>query len=207
MKERPILFSATMVHALLNGTKTQTRRVVKKSDQWPINTVKAVMLETRGTAMAVDAHRCTYGPEIKCPYGQPGDRLWVRETFQGPFSWGVWDGKFAYKSDPENLWPENIRSPNAAFWKPSIHMPRKASRITLDVTGVRVERLNNISGNDAQAEGIVPAGDGNWHLADTRHYMDHPIESYASLWEYINGAGSWAANPWVWVIEFKRVTP
>ena len=81
MKSRPILFSAPMVRALLDGSKTQTRRVVKGSDAWPINTHHATMLETRGTAMAVDAMRCTYGPEIKCPHGKTGDSLWVRETF------------------------------------------------------------------------------------------------------------------------------
>jgi len=85
-------------------------------------------------------------------------------------------------------------------------MPRWASRITLEITAVRVERLQEISESDAKAEGIVPAGDGNgWQTADTRHYMGDPVSAYRSLWESINGPDSWAANPWIWVIEFKRV--
>lgn len=244
MKERPILFSGPMVRALLAGTKTQTRRVVKKSECWPVSAVRATMLESRGSVMAVDAQRRTYGPEIKCPYGQPGDRLWVRETWQvaretldyetggeydvwewpdylgdprpylnGSARFGTKAGLF-YAADGEEKNPgvfydltgidnkTNLR-PKEINWRPSIHMPRWASRITLEITSVRVERLQDIDIADAQAEGVsntgalILGGDGNEQMG--------PIAEYAVLWEQINGPGSWEANPWVWVVEFRRL--
>ena len=220
MKDRPILFSAPMVRALLDGSKTQTRRVVKPK--------AAEDLEWFGGKDGADDDRKTN--EILCqrsvedglqiwnfdypeegsvvivfPYGQPGDRLWVREAWKAHTTF-------------DNLPPRDI--PQTHVWymadkgykaesrhRQGMFMPRWASRITLEITSVRVERLQDISAADAQAEGIVPDGDGGWHLADTRHYMGDPISSYASLWEYINGPDSWEANPWVWVIEFKVVTP
>ena len=195
MKERPILFSAPMVRALLNGTKTQTRRVAKLTDA-------AHVKEPRGHRRW---HPADPDASMASPYGQPGDRLWVREAWKA-------------HSTFDNLPPRDI--PQTYVWymadegykaesrhRNGMFMPRWASRITLEITAVRVERLQDISAADAQAEGIVPDGDGGWHLADTRHYMGDPISSYASLWEYINGADSWAANPWVWIIEFKKVTP
>lgn len=211
-KDRPILFSAPMVRALLDGSKTQTRRVVKRSDEWPASAVKAVMLESRGTALAVAADRCTYGPEISCPYGQPGDRLWVRE------SWSTHAGFDRYA--PSEL--THIRSFH--YWadghlvtgkkRPSIHMPRWASRITLEITGVRVERLQDISPADAEAEGIEPQADGiGWKRGpisgdhpNTAKRTAFPKLAYQSLWESINSPDSWAANPWVWVIEFKKAS-
>ena len=195
MKTRPILFSAPMVRALLNGTKTQTRRVAKLTDA-------AHVKEPRGHRRW---HPADPDASMACPYGQPGDRLWVREAWKAHTTFG-------------NLPPRDI--PQTHVWymadegykaesrhRNGMFMPRWASRLLLEITAVRVERLQDISGADAQAEGIVPDGDGGWHLADTRHYMGDPISSYASLWEYINGADSWDANPWVWVIEFKKVTP
>lgn len=197
MKERPILFSAPMVRAILAGTKTQTRRLMKPQPEtqhdgepywhvggyrvWGYRPPSAVPLRAGGNP-------------LPCPYGVPGDRLWVRET------WAPLTKGFAYSADPiYNYSP-------AGRWTSSIHMPRTASRITLEVTGVRVERLQDISKGDALAEGIVPAGDGNgFQLADTTHYGGNPIDSYLSLWESINGPGSSAANPWVWVVEFLRL--
>lgn len=239
MKERPILFSAPMVRGLLDGTKTQTRRVAKKVN----------FVSSGGAALDFSDNDIK---EVLCPYGQPGDRLWVRETWRI----GAWNedaGQVAVDymaSEPaktpwitvpeksENMYGFNGGSLFEKYWiqstddciestlssddngryhwepgqspcriRPSIFMPRWASRITLEITDVRVERLQDISAADAQAEGIVPDGDGGWHLADTRHYMGDPISSYASLWEYINGPDSWDLNPWVWVIEFRKVTP
>ena len=192
-KDRPILFSAPMVRALLDGSKTQTRRVVKRSDEWPASAVKAVMLESRGTALAVAADRCTYGPEISCPYGQPGDRLWVRET------WSTHAGFDRYA--PSEL--THIRSFH--YWadghlvtgkkRPSIHMPRWASRITLEITGMRAERLQDMTRGDAMSEGCPFP-----NMAQGKN----PRQWYEQLWDQINGPDSWAANPWVWVIEFKK---
>ena len=193
-KERPILFSAPMVRALLDGSKTQTRRVVKRSDEWPASAIKAVMLESRGTALAVDAGRCTYGPELKCPHGQPGDRLWVRETY--------WiddeDNAIIYRADKNaDIVDTNRHETGSAKynWKPSIFMPRAASRITLDITGVRVERLQDITRGDAMSEGCPFP-----NIAQGKN----PRQWYEQLWNQINGHDSWAANPWVWVIEFKK---
>ncbi len=209
MRERPILFSAPMVRALLAGTKTQTRRVVKyqapdlvDDDGWPL----------------VDRSIDGIG-EVRaaCPYGQPGDRLWVRESFMpiplaaapGP-SQTPWSIAYAAGGQTELLAPSSYNPAlyNYERWTPSIHMPRWASRITLEVTGVRVERLQDISEADALSEGIERHADGNgFHTEDGMRYSDDPRESFASLWESINGPDSWGANPWVWIVEFKRINP
>lgn len=178
MMERPILFSAPMVRALLDGTKTQTRRVAK-----PKRSIEPMTDE--------------------CRYGQPGDRLWVREA------WREWsDAAWHYAADGLVL-PKQRDRDLAAFlaqrapltwesyrWRPSIHMPRAASRITLEVTDVRVERLHKISRGDAMAEGCPFA-----NLQDG----ESPVRWYEYLWRAINGPDSWDANPWVWVVEFRRV--
>lgn len=186
MADRPILFNDAMVRAILAGTKTQTRRVVKGDPlRW---------LDESGFSPDFMSH-----PENDlCPYGQPGDRLWVRETFQR-FSD---DGEILYKADPAGFDEMNELKRDGcleARWRPAIHMPRWASRITLEVTAVRIERLQQISEEDAKAEGAIGAlnnsiGD-NWCAR----------EAFAALWQSINGPGSWDANPWVWVIEFKRL--
>ncbi len=198
MKERPILFSAPMVRAILAGTKTQTRRVAKH----PL---------AQNLSYIVDIGKGWFGDEegevqIRCPYGQPGDRLWVRETWQA-VSGNDRARHIMTHPRPDRGWLEYAATPRAdepAYkWRPSIHMPRWASRITLEVTGVRVERLQDISEADAMAEGVhysllekIQAGQDRW----ARH-------AYKKLWETINGSDSWDLNPWVWVVEFKRVTP
>lgn len=216
MRERPILFSAPMVRAILDGRKTQTRRISK----WPGGT-----------------HR------MHCPYGVPGDRLWVRETFG-----------FSHQDDDINrtervvfypaggpmhltdagvdrlkrcrsgvlMQPNHfVRSPQRM--RPSIHMPRWASRLLLEVVDARVERLQAISEMDAIAEGIerMPCScspterrDRCWHSPHGTHFRDYseppgfdcvsPSFSFRTLWESINGADAWSANPWVWVVSFRR---
>jgi hypothetical protein len=176
MTERGILFSAPMVRALLAGTKTQTRRVAR-----PKRSIEPMTDE--------------------CPFGMPGDRLWVREawTYAGTLDPGI----VVYRADypacvPERF--ENIPPAEALKWRPSIHMPRAASRIALEVTEVRVERLQEISEADAAAEGIQELIDAG---------VDHdgtPRDTYRTLWEALNGAGSWDANPFVWAVSFRRVT-
>lgn len=204
MKERPILFSAPMVRALLAGTKTQTRRVVKVQPE--------------------PGFIGNYGPgnpfirgergDIRCPYGQPGDRLWVRETWQGPLldseeheAQFSEDGPDAFKKPGFCAYraTDTLDAIDAdgkdLGWRPSIHMPRWASRILLEIVSVRIERLQDISDADAKAEGVaLPPStctmyDGIWR------------DGYRNLWQFINGQGSWDANPWVWVIEFKRIEP
>lgn len=223
MRERPILFSAPMVRAILDGTKTQTRRVLKMRHDWTV--------EERE-----DGSRWPWYPDYvtggewdgwaPCPYGVRGDRLWVRETWQyadwtdegEPYIRYASDGRVRFCPDvPDgevlvDVWEELSRSENYAIdnkaadrkWRPSIFMPRWASRLTLTITDVRVERLHDVSWKDALAEGVR-----SWEetLSDDPSCivnMHDPRHAYAQLWELINGQGSWASNPWVWVVSFTR---
>lgn len=210
MRERPILFSGPMVRALLAGTKTQTRRIakpVKHPDLGNLYDAGALVLE-REPQHVIDR---------ACPYGQPGDRLWVRESFWGCDAPGWGDQPCVVYDDEwhgKEYRPAEVRPWARKFGRiPSIHMPRDCSRITLEIIGVRVENLQDISGADCWAEGIEEC-DGELdevqicHLAKTmgRSFED-PQPTYAALWESINGAGSWAANPWVWVVEFRVLHP
>lgn len=223
MKSRPILFTGPMVRALLDGSKTQTRRIVKPKIaevlEWSGGKADAdddreldELLGQRTEANGLRAWCADYPEEgsevIRCPYGQPGDQLWVRESFRK-----LDCGEIDYHADGREVWErmqDHIALPDAAKWKPSIHMPRWASRITLEITGVRLERLQYISEADAIAEGIERFTDwlpsGHWKRykdGGENAYVDNPIASYASLWTEINGPGSWEANPWVWVVEFN----
>ncbi|WP_431274261.1 hypothetical protein ACQ858_19720 [Variovorax ureilyticus] len=192
MKERPILFSAPMVRAILAGTKTQTRRICKPA-------------EAQGLSYVVDCQDGTWGneegdmPVFSCPYGRAGDRLWVRETFARidgqTRPWIETDYRATY-THGDRL---GDRLGINKRWTPSIHMPRHASRINLEVTGVRVERLQDISEADAKAEG-VQMPDGTPTPPEFWSYR----QEFGRLWEEINGASSWEANPWVWVIEVRR---
>ena len=244
MADRPILMSAPMVRAILAGAKTQTRRLVKGApDDW------APMQPEVYSPTVVDRHGDEQpGPDafgagnedgsdwVPCPYGQPGDRLWVREAWgyrcsAGTSAVGQYMHTIAYRADDARhsygpmpiegvglpKWRERDdgMSPQAwddrmtAYWRqwrPSIHMPRWASRITLEITAVRVERLRDISEADAKAEGISEFVGGWWCEHDDAEQIAGmtPQEGYAHLWERINGAGSWAENPWVWVVTFQR---
>ena len=178
--ERPILFSAPMVRAILAGTKTQTRRTVKITHRTPGLAACLLPVDPAWVRPKVAAELC--------PYGAPGDRLWVRETFGTRIvnDWPNPVGPIIYRADGN--WEHN-----PGRWHPSIHMARRWSRITLEITSIRVERLQEISEADCRAEGL---GDS----VDRAHHW------YRVLWDQINGPGSWDASPWVWVIEFKRVT-
>lgn len=179
MKERPILFSAPMVRGILAGVKTQTRRIAT-----PRRSIEPMTDE--------------------CPYGQTRDRLWVREAWARDDE----DGTLMYRADvgrnsDADLWEQGrLEGVPRYRWRPSIHMPRLASRITLVVTDVRVERLQDITHGDVEAEGIQCEGapaPGNLQKAK------HAVQ-FIGLWESIHGRGSWDANPWVWVVEFERLT-
>ncbi|MFP2898779.1 hypothetical protein [Corallococcus sp. 4LFB] len=215
VRERPILFSAPMVRALLDGRKTVTRRVLKPQpadiEFWlggqPSNSREGhpVMRDATGKGWSA----C--GP-FTCPYGPPGSRLWVRETF------GVLTGagrRVVYRADGE---PEQSFYPGEPIpgmkWTPSIHMPRWASRLTLEVVSVRAERLHDITEEDAVREGVErwSIGDGwqEYGLSDAELLTQGPPmptarESFRTLWESINGPESWDANPWVWAISFRKV--
>lgn len=250
MRERPIIFNAEMVRAVLDGRKTQTRRMLTAHHLKMID----------AAASAGECHPLESGRQHAnsqsyyrewCPFGAVGDRLWVRETFAtlgnedgcaidwndnlikegGPNAARIYRASCEQKPGNYGLWsipddaPWKPHTKNMQYegtWVPSIHMPRWASRTTLEITGVRVERLNDISEDDAKAEGLaeitkdgslfkfgIPDRDG-YPGTDDRGWPWHewernPISAYSKLWKSIYGADSWQANPWVWVIEFKRV--
>lgn len=202
MKERPILFNGDMVRAILDGSKTQTRRVVK--------TMNNNRLEVKVGGKWRQIHAAD--PNLPCPYGQPGDRLWVRETWSKE---GLHPDECYYRATPYGLTSGEV---DQIKWKPSIHMPRWASRITLEIVSVRVERLNDISEQDAVAEGIEPIIDNSPFCGARcwKDYMnqqslpfdsDKPVASFMSLWKSVYGEESWQQNPWCWVVEFKMVQP
>jgi hypothetical protein len=197
IKERPILFSAPMIRAILEGRKTQTRRIVKPREaDYPRWQPVAVA----GYGGWVDAH----GKRWPCPCGQPGDGLWVRETWAAPH---------AYDHLPPRLIPQDASIHYAAtrdlgglLWRPSIHMPRWASRITLEVVEVRVQRLQDISPNDRIAEGA-------WPIEKRESGRSREaVAEFKALWNSTYGRGRWDsdpfdANPYVWAISFRRVDP
>lgn len=234
VKERPVLFSGPMVRAILEGRKTVTRRTVKPSmrgfdvsfelhqqedGSWrPMHTFDESCMDDQGTEHP-----------IACPYGRPGDRLWVRETWgvishtwnehgdmvdwvpdrpatairELPFGRGYYSGHVIYAADGPNEWAgddDGGGEPRSA-WHPSIHMPRAASRILLEITAVRVERLQEIAPSQCIAEGA-------WRIEDRALGRGHEaVAAFQGLWTSINGDESWSANPWVWVVEFRRVQP
>jgi len=199
-KERPILFSGEMVRAILAGRKTMTRRAVKPQ---PIagEGVRTCPHCASDWAYTVNGGACSCG-SVTNRYGNPGDRLWVKETFcEKPFMPGI-----VYRATCDGIAKDNMKG---GKWKPSIFMPRGASRITLEIVETRIERLQDISEEDAQAEGATPLRriDIAVHeslLSIQSDLYSHKI-GYFKLWESINGPGSWDANPFVWVIEFKRL--
>lgn len=194
MSAKPILFSAPMVRALLAGNKTQTRRIVK----WQPNDKDQVIKFENGWLMYRRAGT-GWCKDTPCPYGRLGDLLWVRETWAD-----VADASDdAFKRGA--FWPQYRATSDANLvtrWRPSIYMPRWASRITLRITDVRVERLQEISEDDAMAEGIALLN-GRYTYNDGMH--ESRRDSYAALWESINGHGSWDANLLVWVISFDML--
>lgn len=213
VKERPILFSAPMVRALLAGSKTQTRRALRhptaNSNVPGKHAPIAPYRNPHGGwnfVLAATGHGT--GDPFPCPYGAPGDQLWVRETFIHEPADYCWEASVSIPSRPAcTVYRADVQGDSAgAGWKPSIHMPRNLSRIRLEIADVRVERLQDISEADAIAEGLQRSGDGHaWNVEDEMHRASDPRDSYFSLWEAINGAGSVAANPWVWVVAFKRL--
>lgn len=221
MRERPILFNGEMVRAILGGQKTQTRRAVSgvRGDNC------LSLRKPTKTRSGIVTHVLDAPERGLCPFGQPGDRLWVRETWQH-YDWTE-DGEpcIRYQADGATEWPEDYSeqeglrlndvwvglSDDANFaidgraadrrWRPSIHMPRWACRLVLEITAVRVERLQAISEADAIKEGLSQSDTGSWLPGP----CDHPEWAFHQLWAQVYGEPSWEANPWVWVIEFKRV--
>ncbi|CRE89909.1 TPA: hypothetical protein ACX4EX_001628 [Yersinia enterocolitica] len=208
-KERPILFNAEMVNAILSGRKTQTRRIMKVQPEYPELGLRRIIESTNsddiGKYFWSQSDACginkTRSKAFPCPLGQAGDQLWVRECFSD-----LEDFEFFNPSVPDVIsgyWYWADGNPEWGNWtkpKPSIHMPRWASRINLLITGVRVERLNDISELDAKAEGCA-YGKGNGEI----DLAVRPENHFPTLWASIYGEESWQANPWVWVINFERM--
>ena len=226
LKEHGLLFTAPMVRAILAGTKTQTRRTVRGATGafWDHAAWRPV-LSPDGSGIvewATDGGTAP-GPQPKAPHGPVGRRLWVRETWRTEELQSGQDGVrfaaddvFAPIDNTEGAAEDWVIAHNngarAAKWKPSIHMPRWASRITLEVTRVRVERVGDISEEDAKAEGVNPRDafivfEGvDEERVRRRPDMERTHRgAIACLWDEINGAGSWALSPWVWVYDFRRV--
>jgi hypothetical protein len=232
IKERPILFSAPMVRAILEGRKTVTRRVCKPQPSANAHTTCA-----SGNPMGAWWET---GKDInRCPHGKPGDRLWVRETFGmqvRQYGGGAGEHIVYRATNPDAIYCKSAEGQEYPVkWKPSIHMPRHSSRILLEITDVRVERLQDISEEQAQAEGCFftdygrkcgHTGSGWTEVGDCpAPEAHHPLRNgwmwdktsspneclgtatwaFANLWQ--KTGGDWDANPWVWVVEFKQVTP
>lgn len=213
MKEHGIIFNTEMIRAILDGRKTQTRRIIKSVPTthnfhgWIMSSTCA---KDEGKACWATGNSSLLKDPIRlnCPFGQPGDRLYVREQFSRLESFGFFDSAvpyevpdFWYWADGEPEWGNWTRPQSGAV------MPRNASRISLEVTGVRVERLQDISEEDAVAEGVAPLHGGYW-----KHYQpdwtQHQLSargSFVTLWTSINGTDAWYKNPWVWCINFRRL--
>lgn len=209
MKERPIIFSGPMIRSILQGRKTMTRRIVKPQPDF-FECSSWCYSETGHSGAGWYVCETEYLEEgsffYRCPYGKVGDRLWVRETWSHTGT-GVWsissainalDGKVIYRA---------AEGHNDAKWWPSIHMPRWASRITLEITGIKVERLQDITEEEAKAEGVEPkpVKTLGWkrreilgELPDVSYRM-----AFADLWETLNGQGSWELNPWCWAVSLE----
>lgn len=246
MKERPILFKGEMVRAILDGRKTQTRRIVEPQPKLTKSSGFSWKGAVYGSGSNYHETNRNFA-HVKCPHGKPGDRLWVRET------WAMlgnedrcaidWNDKVVKNGGPDaariyqasctrddyGLWkipddadwkPHTNDMQYDGTWTPSIHMPRWASRILLEITSVRVERLNDISSEDAESEGLERTnftGFGDepglpsypepdvYYDPFKKRWEEYPPEAFAGLWKSIYGEESWQANPWVWVVEFKRI--
>ncbi|MGG7931371.1 hypothetical protein PGN89_22460 [Klebsiella aerogenes] len=230
MKERGMIFNSEMVRAILDGRKTQTRRVIAN-----IGNDNCLPLQKRTKAKdGIYTHVMDAPIYGLCPFGKTGDRIWVRETWSDVNLEGIPavayradgdvcslmedksllddDGAFNYDDDRVtkyhfSAWYSDLIDGVEGNWRSSIHMPRWASRLILEITGVRVERLNSIHDVDAMREGIqnlTTCSHADFGIPGVVN-AQHPVRAFQLLWESIYGADNWKANPWVWVVEFKRI--
>jgi len=208
MKEKPILFNTAMVQAILSGQKTQTRRVLDCTHPvvtgFEPNGSHGYWKGTAKSEAVIQQYISTFPLTIKCPFGMVGERLWVREAWS---THAEFDGIAA----------RNLTTRSVHYWadgpcrtgkkRPSTHMPRWASRLLLEITAVRVERLNDISKADATKEGGPKGHPSIDKVSLGLGFKDWPRSWFAQTWDWVNKIHTWAANPWVWVIEFKVIEP
>ena len=218
MKQIPILFNDEMVRAILDGRKTQTRRVMKVQPPTDEHQLLHVMCSSNRRqegkshwallnaekTLVIEGHKRFFS----CPFGKPGGQLWVREAhaFVPQTAYRCSTGIYQQVNPNDNyeacVYRQNFDRSRSFPWRPSIHMPLWASRIMLEITDIRVERLQDISEKDARAEGVPGEKEANAAGLD---WFDKPRRAFRFLWQSIIGPESWDENPWVWVIEFKRV--
>lgn len=206
--ERGILMSTPMVQAIINGTKTETRRtkglkeINEKPDEWRFTEILPPSIhDIKDNDWYAGFERINGTPKkaweptaIKLPYGSVGTKLYVKETFC------KMDGEYFYKA--------SVKYPESLKWKPSLFMPKAAARITMTISDIKVERLQDITEEGAIAEGVEPINRNQWKDYKNESvdgFFNSPVTSYASLWESINGTGSWELNPWVFVIKFSAI--
>lgn len=214
MTERPILMNEFSVRAILDGHKTQTRRVIKPQPQpnYAYASVKPTFLAKSKSWLFSTIHSDAIQDTWRCPYGVPGDRLWVREAwywFPTPPTSPDDEYYVLYRATQDEDPLKRVKCKRdmdilkTCGWKPAIHMPREFSRLTLEITDIRVERVRHISAHDAICEGIVPTG----YMGDPCDVADTAIDEFKMLWDDINAERgfSWESNPWVWAIAFEVV--
>ena len=220
MKQIPILFSTEMVQAILAGRKTQTRRVIKNQPELDTEKYGAATTKDGTQEWIIGNPESTTVDVIKCPYGQVGDLLWVRESclwvsldHAPDLLEGNRDGsQWVYKASVHEDFIKYAKEQYGYKWRPSIHMPKYAARIWLKIKAIRIERLQDISEDAAIEEGIEEIHPAPFvirykNYLDTKNQaiLKDPKLSFRTLWESINGVDAWHANPWVWVIEFERI--
>lgn len=210
MTERPILMTPENAQKCHDGIKTQTRRIVKAQPDQDVewfgylaaNRQDSGFYPMKGNPVDSDCWMSALGEKINCPYGFVGDRLWVREAWYQAFKSTSTNNGCVYKGQDNGLElnPGWSPKPNGKGWRRSIHMPRWACRTVLEITEIRVERLQEITPDDAIAEGVFCP-----EIGYVQHGDRAPVLLFGVLWESIHGKGSWDKNPWVWVISFRKV--
>jgi len=225
MSEKPILFSGEMVRAILEGRKTQTRRVIKPQpffNEFAIGTYHPTIIDKQGEYAPGEAVFGIWelhdgGWAIKCPYGQIGDQLWVRETFAAAIENNYLkpsdlEGLYIYyKANTGNDWERQSTGEVLGQWRPSIHMPRWASRIQIEIKNMSVERVQDVSEEDAVKEGVLSAQGIQDYKTKPLSFAagrTTPKDAFSELWDSINEKRgfSWDSNPWVWVLEFEVIS-
>lgn len=208
MKEIPILYSTPMVQAKLAGRKTQTRRIMKIQPESDAYYQMRICDTDKGYGCIIDYNQGDENPFVKCPYGRPGDILWVRESWSYSYQWEAYQaagiGPYDYEKYPVHIYRADRTEPKG--WRPSIHMRKDAARIWERVKSISVERVQEITVDDCICEGIKFDEDSGYFFAGDEILSGDAQGCYEALWKKLNGFESWHSNPWVWVIETETLS-